>query len=269
MSHVAPVEPGGNTLSGAAYDVFAPFYDSLTRDADYEWWWSALMPLAEAAGLSGRRALDVACGTGKSLAPLLEAGWSAVGVDISAPMLDLARRKLGPDVPLLQRDMCDLPVLGVFDLICSLNDSVNYLLEQEQLVAAFKGFRRNLAPGGVVLFDVNTIGMYRVYGALVRQEPSRVLIVEGIADGEVEPGGVFRTDFVVLEQREGFFWTIERSPHFQRHHPDADIRAAMLEAGLEFVGAHGQTYKTITPTVDEDTDEKVVYVARAPTDGRR
>lgn len=267
MSYVLPVGADAVAPPGAAYDAFAPFYDSLTRDADYDWWWSALLPLAEAAGLSGHRVLDVACGTGKSLEPLLGAGWSGVGIDRSAPMLAEARRKLGPDVPLLRHDMRDLPQLGQFDLVCSLNDSINYLTEPEQLVAAFAGFRRNLAPGGVALFDVNTIGTYRLYGALVRQEPGRILLVEGIPGRPVEPGGTFRTDFVVLEQRDGFLWTIHRTPDVQRHHPSTDIHTALSAAGLELVGAYGQTHKTITSTADEDHDEKIVYVARAPRDG--
>jgi SAM-dependent methyltransferase len=263
MSHVAPIGTESDAPSRAAYDAFAPFYDVLTQDADHAWWWSALMPLAKVAGLAGHRVLDVACGTGNSLVPLLADGWSAVGVDVSERMLDEARRKLGPDVALLQHDMSDLPTLGAFDMVCSLNDAIDYVLDEQQLVETFLGFRRNLAPGGVALFDVNTIATFRRFGALVRQEPGRVLIVEGIGDQPVEHGALLRTDFVVLEQRDGFSWSIRRTPSFQRHHPDAQVRAALREAGLELVGTYGQTYKTITPVVDEDRDEKVIYVARA------
>lgn len=252
-----------DAVAAAAYDAFAPFFDSLTEHADFEWWWSALLPLAEQAGLAGRRVLDVGCGTGASLKPLLADGWDGVGVDVSAGMLDEARRKLGPDVDLLCHDMRRLPALGEFDLVCSLNDAVNYVLNHDQLVEVFAGFRRNLAPGGVVLFDVNTLWMYRNYGVLVRQEPGRVLAIEGMADGEFAAGSVFRADFVVLEQRKGYFWSIARIPNLQRHHPDAEIRSALHAAGLELLGAHGQTDMTITPAFDDDRDEKVVYVARA------
>jgi SAM-dependent methyltransferase len=251
-------------LAVSAYDAFAPFYDVLTKDADYDWWWSALLPLAEAAGVTGRRVLDVACGTGKSLEPLLAAGWSGVGVDASSGMLELARAKLGQEVPLLEHDMRDLPALGEFDLICALNDSINYLLDEQELIDTFRGFRRNLAPGGVVVFDVNTIGMYRNYEVLVQQEPGRVLVVEGNGRPDFEQGALMRADFTVLEQRNGFFWTRRSSPHFQRHHPDADLRRAMDAAGLELFGTYGQTGKTITDTLDELNDEKAVYVARVP-----
>jgi hypothetical protein len=59
-------------------------------------------------------------------------------------------------------------------------------------------------------------------------------------------------------------WTRRSSPHFQRHHPDADLRRALAAAGLELVGAYGLTYKTIADVVDELRDEKAIYVARVP-----
>lgn len=250
--------------AAAAYDVFAAFYDDFTEHQDYDWWWSALLPLAEAAGLPGTRVLDVACGTGKSLGPLLARGWSAVGTDASGAMLAQARRKLGPDVPLVEHDMRDLPLLGSFDLISCLNDALNNVRDEQQLVATFAGFRRNLAPGGVVVFDVNTIRTFRTYGALVVQEPGRVLIAEGRdGDGEFEPGALLRVDFTMLERGDDHAWSSAHSSHLQRHHPDADVRRALAAAGLEFVAVHGQLMFDIGE-LDELRDEKAVYVARAP-----
>jgi 18S rRNA (guanine1575-N7)-methyltransferase len=47
----------------------------------------------ELLGLSEGRILDVGCGTGFSLAILEDRGFDAVGIDISQPMLDIAKRK--------------------------------------------------------------------------------------------------------------------------------------------------------------------------------
>ncbi len=252
-------------LVTAAYDAFAPFYDMLTRDADHDWWWSALLPLAEAAGLPGTRVLDVACGTGRSLAPLVACGWSVMGVDASAGMLAQARARLGPAVPLSEGDMRELPRLGGFDLVCALNDAVNYLLGERQLADAFAGFRRNLVPGGVVVFDVSTLATFRDPAVLVQQDPGRVVLVDHDAGPTLPPGALVRSEFIVMEQRDGFLWNCRRNPHFQRHHPDAEIRRALTTADLELVATYGQTGKTITPGADESTDERVVYVARAAT----
>lgn len=252
--------------AAVAFDAFASCYDAFAEHQDYEWWWSALLPLAEAAGLSGRRVLDVACGTGKSLEPLLARGWPGVGVDASSGMLTQARRKLGPEVSLVEHDMRDLPVLGEFDLVSCLNDAVNDIHDERQLIETFEGFRRNLAPGGVVVFDVNTLGTFRSYAALVKQEPDRVLILEGHGSDHLPEGALLQVDFVVLERGGEFFWTCSRSSHFQRHHPDAEVRRALRAAGLELADVYGQTMFTIGP-LDELKDEKAVYVARLPRAG--
>lgn len=251
----------------AAYDAFAPFYDTLTVHQDYHWWWSALLPLAEAAGLRGRRVLDVACGTGKSLGPLVARGWSAVGVDASRGMLAQAGSKLGSSVPLLVHDMRELPVLGEYDLVCSLNDAVNNVLDDHQLVETFRGFRRNLAPGGVVVFDLDTLATFRGYGdsVLAHQEPDRILIVEGADASALEPGGILRLDFVVLERRELFLWTTTRTSHHQRHHPEAQVRRALAAADLELVEVRGQIGFRLDEAMDDLVHEKAVYVARATT----
>jgi ubiquinone/menaquinone biosynthesis C-methylase UbiE len=252
--------------AAAAFDAFASNYDVFTEHQDYEWWWSALLPLAEAAGLSGSRVLDVACGTGKSLGPLVARGWSAVGVDASSGMLAEARRKFGSEVTLVEHDMRDLPVLGEFDLVCCLNDAVNDIHDEQQLLETFTGFRRNLVPGGVVVFDVNTIATFRSYAAFVHQEPGRVLVVEGHSGDDLREGALLQVDFVVYERGGEYFWTCNRSSHFQRHHPDAEVRRALRTAGLELAGAYGQTVRTVG-ALDELRDEKAVYVARAPRVG--
>src|SRR5919112_1807986 len=88
-----------------AYRGLAPFYDA---------WTSHLERRARRFGVSGRRLLDVACGTGKSFLPLLERGYEVTGCDISPEMLAEARAK-APGVVLEEADMRELPKLGEFD----------------------------------------------------------------------------------------------------------------------------------------------------------
>lgn len=259
---VAKLEAAARTT--VAYDAFAPFYDILARDQDHEWWWSELVPLAVAAGLrdGAVRALDVACGTGKSTAPLVARGWDVVGVDVSDGMLAEARRTLGSSVPLLRHDMRELPTFGSFDLVASLNDAINNLLDTRQLLDAFAGFRRNLAPDGVLVFDVNTLGGFRGFDTLVQQDPGRIVMFESDAGPDFAPSATLSASFVVLEQRTGFLWSSRRCPHFQRHFTDTEIRDALTAAGLQLHGVYGLTYDTITPQVDDLAHEKAIYVAR-------
>src|SRR5215211_9378721 len=118
-----------------AYERLAPFYDELTREHNYEPWTSALEDAARRFGVSGRRLLDVACGTGKSFLPFLRRGYAVTACDLSVEMAAIAAAK-APGADVLVADVRTLERLGSFDLITWLDDSVNYLLDQDELEAA-------------------------------------------------------------------------------------------------------------------------------------
>ena len=86
--------------------------------------------------------------------------------------------------------MRSLPELGEFDLVWSVADAVNYLHSHAELVAAFEGFRRNLAPGGVVVFDVDTLGTFRaLYSSLmVIPAGDRAVVFEGRGTEPIDEG---------------------------------------------------------------------------------
>ena len=119
LAITAPADP---------YDRLAPAYDVLSAGYDHERWLTELLALLSEHGLRGRRVLDVGCGTGKSVVPLLRRGFAVTGVDRSAGMLEVARARLGDDVELVRADMRELPCLGAFDLVACLDDGVNHLL---------------------------------------------------------------------------------------------------------------------------------------------
>ena len=123
----------------SAYEGLAPFYDELTAAYDYESWLDGLEALALEHGLAGRRLLDVACGTGKSFLPMLRRGYEVTACDLSPAMVELAREKGGGAADVLVADMRELPVLGEFDLVTCLDDSLNYLLEGGEMASAIRG----------------------------------------------------------------------------------------------------------------------------------
>ena len=83
------------------------------------------------------------------------------------------------------------PVLGAFDLVWSVADGFNCLLDERELEAAFAGCARNLAPGGVVVFDVDTLAASgRLYSSLlVAPSADGVLIFDGQAAPSSSPAG--------------------------------------------------------------------------------
>lgn len=256
----------GDDHASIAYDVLAPVYDLLTGGHDHGVWAAQLESFAQAAGLSGRRLLDIGCGTGSSALPMLERGYAVTGVDVSAEMLAHAREKLGPHVRLELADMRTLPTFGAFDLIWSVADGVNCLLDVDELEAAFAGLRRNLAPGGVVVFDVDTLASFRtLYSSLIVVPGADGLVLfDGQADRDLAPDCA--ASAVVEHLRPAAdppWWTRSRALHRQRHHSRATLERALYAAGLECVAVWGTDGRGgSTPALDELTHNKAVYVAR-------
>jgi SAM-dependent methyltransferase len=248
------------------YDAFAPYYDDFTAHHDYAGWTSTLERLARAAGLRGRRLLDVACGTGKSFLPFLDRGYAVTACDLSPAMAAIAARKAAGRARVEVHDMRSLPRLGAFDLVCCLDDGVNYLHDDDELVAAFASMRRNLARGGVLVFDANTLAAYRTFfaSAVVLQEEGRVLVWDGRTPATLEPGGAAEAELLALERGDGEWWRRTRSLHRQRHHPETTVRAALRTAGFAWLITYGmQVDGTVTDGFEELANSKAVYIARA------
>jgi len=249
----------------AAYDLLAPLYDRFTEGHDLATWTGELERLARRAGLSDRRVLDVGCGTGGSAEPMLARGYDVVGIDVSDGMLSAARQRLGPDVRLERADMRALPAFGHFDLVWSVGDAVNCLLSEADLVDAFAGFARNLAPGGVVVFDVQTLVSFRaLYSSLlVAHDADGVVIFEGRAHSDLAAGSVAEAQVDRLQPEMRPFWSRTRALHRQRHHPRDRLEAALAAAGLRCAAVWGTDAAGASEQpLDELRHNKAVYIAQ-------
>jgi SAM-dependent methyltransferase len=256
------VQPGGQWAE-QAYEAVAPVYDDFTAHHDYELWLGNLLPKVSSHGLSGRRLLDVGCGTGKSFLPMLERGWEVTACDISPSMLELARAKAGGAAQLSVADMRKLPRFGEFDLVWALDDAINYLLSGEELGEALSGMRANLAPGGLLMFDVNTLQTYRTFFAEEQrvERGGRQLVWRGQGSPDVAPASVNEARFEIGAADGGS--EIEAHVHHQRHFPEAEVLGRLEEARLECLDVYGHGFDAVPKQpVDELVHSKVVYIAR-------
>lgn len=254
--------PGYETRE--AYDAIAPAYDLLTGGYDHERWLFALENLAEKHGLCGRRLLDVACGTGASFVPLLARGYDVTAVDISPQMLERARRK-APQARLHLADMRQLPDLGRFDLVTCLDDALNYILDEAEFQAVLRGFAENLAPGGIALWDLNTLAQYHGQFASdqVINQPDLYIGWKGQSGTPaVGPGECVEIQIDVFSRSADDAWQRAVSVHRQRHWPQAEVERLAHQAGLKIVDVRGQRPGAIIDgALDELTHIKAIYLA--------
>jgi SAM-dependent methyltransferase len=262
--NIATAAEAGPRGAEIAYEAIAPVYDEFTAHHDYDLWLGNLMPELKRCGLRGNRLLDVGCGTGKSFIWMLERDWEVTACDISPSMVELARAKVGDAARLSVADMRELPVFGEFDLVWCLDDAVNYLLSADELERALAGMRRNLAPGGLLMFDVNLLGAYRGFFAEthVVESEGRQLLWQGRASADTPPGSICEASFEVLDA-DGRR-VIDAELHRQRHFPQAELLEVMERAGLECLDVFGHSIDAVLKQpVDELAHVKAVFIARA------
>jgi SAM-dependent methyltransferase len=263
-----PLESGEAALS--AYEALAPAYDEFTAGYGHERWLRVLERLALEHGLAGRRALDVACGTGKSFAPLLSRGYEVTACDISPSMVREAAVRLGNPARAFVADMRSLPAFARFDLVTCLDDAVNYLLEPEDLEAALASMRAALRPGGMVVFDTNTLHTYRTTFATdaVSESDGRLFCWRGESDAESEPGELHGATIEVFTRTHDGCWTRATSHHRQRHHTRDAVQGALARAGLALRAVRGQSPGArLSVDPDEERHSKLVFLAQRRREG--
>jgi SAM-dependent methyltransferase len=243
------------------FAAFAQFYDAYTAHPGYAGWVRGLVRLADAPG---RRALDLGCGTGNSTLPLLDLGYSVLGCDASPGMLELARVKTAGRARFAECDAAALPRLGEFDLVLCANDVVNYLLTGDEVQAMLRGVRANLAPGGVLVFDANTLATFRTTFSTSHERVAGGFSFtwSGLGSPDIAPGGTAVAEISVARGDT----VLDTSLHTQRHHPHGELVSALRAAGLELaavLGQHADGRRDLD--VDDSRHLKAVYVARRPS----
>jgi SAM-dependent methyltransferase len=263
---VTTVEGTGGEWAQRTYEAMAPVYDDFTAHHEYDLWIADLLKLLERRDLQGKRLLDVGCGTGKSFLEMLPRDWEVTACDISSAMLERAREKVGERVKFAVADMLELPEFGEFDLVWALDDAVNYLLSPEELERALTRMRANLAPTGLLLFDVNALPAYRTFfaGTEIVERGERRLVWRGLAAPDVAPGSICESRLEILPE-EGEPVDVEAPVlvHRQRHFQEEEVLAALRGAGLECLDVYGHGLDGIPrQPLDESTHTKAIYVAR-------
>ena len=250
-------------LAYEAYEATAAVYDAFTSHHRHDLWTDMQERLLRPHGLPERgRLLDVGCGTGKSFEPWQARGWSVVACDASPAMLAHAAAKAGPRTETLVADARDLPALGAFDLVAMTDDVVNYLAPSEH-AAAFAGVRRNLAPDGLFVFDLNTLLSYRTFFAEteVCEAGEGFVVWQGRATTGFAAGGVADAILDAFVPAGDGRWARRRALHRQHHHPIDDVATRLSEAGLRVCSVHGADDDCVTGPLDELHHGKAVVVA--------
>ncbi|RJL20689.1 class I SAM-dependent DNA methyltransferase [Bailinhaonella thermotolerans] len=250
----------------AAYDAIAGRYDELNARMDTSGLADRFAEAIARHGPGGRRLLDAGCGTGRSSVAFRERGFEVTGYDLSPAMVALARRRPGAEgIPFLTGGLEDPPPgLTGFDAVACVDLPMAYLTGEDGLRRALEAARRRLREGGVVVFDLNTIGYYRrTFGTPAVADQGDRFVTRFAVSPRIEPDSVVVTQFDLFE-RTGERWERVSMRHVQRHRSGRAVREAAEAAGLRVVAAHGLAGTELRDPPDEDEHDRVLYVARRP-----
>jgi SAM-dependent methyltransferase len=135
------------------YDRIARFYDiDMAQNMQFDDVGFYVRLAAQARG----PVLELGCGNGRILLPLLRAGLDATGVDDSAGMLAELRRKAAAQnvaAKVTKMDVRDLDLRLRFALILCPYSLVTYVTEDRDLERLLRGVREHLRPDGRFIVD--------------------------------------------------------------------------------------------------------------------
>lgn len=180
--------------------------------------------------------LDLGCGTGTLTELLYRRGYDMIGVDNSEAMLQIAERKRaesGSEILYLLQDMRELDLYSTIGTVVSVCDSLNYILEESELLEVFRLVENYLYPGGLFIFDFNTVYKYcEVIGdtTIAENREDCSFIWENFYDPESELNEYDVTVFV-QEPDERFRRFTET--HVQRGYTPEQMRRLVEQAGMQ------------------------------------
>jgi SAM-dependent methyltransferase len=137
------------------YAAEARIYDSLSAGLTTE----DLPFYLDSAKISGGPVLELACGTGRILVPVLAALGAGAGVDASPSMIDQARQKaqalgLADNIRLEVDDIRTVDLRERYPLVMIPYSSLFQLATEDDLITTLRCAKRHLAPDGKVVTDV-------------------------------------------------------------------------------------------------------------------
>ena len=246
----------------SCYEALASSYDALTEDVGYEKRADFLEKLFRRSRIPVKVVLDLACGTGTMTWLLTGRGYELIGVDGSEEMLAAAMSKGGTvqGVPpiFLHQSMPQLDLYGTVDAAICCLDSLNYLTDPADVRRTFRRLHLFVAPGGVLVFDVNTVAkLAALDGQVFLDETEDAYCVWRADFSKRSQICSYYMDIFQLDPASGQ-WERGVELHRERAYSVEQLTEMLQRAGFRDIRVYGDK-KLRAPAADE---QRIFFVAR-------
>jgi len=280
-----------------AYTGFAEVYDIFMDNIPYEQWAKYVIKLLGNNGVNAQienpSIVDLGCGTGTFTKILSDAGFQMIGIDNSQEMLMIASSKKeeieeieeieeseeseeceeieeyeesevsqgyqnSDSIVYTLQDMRDFAVPYPVAAIVSVCDSMNYIIEEEELSEVFKCVKEALDENGVFIFDMKTQHFYRdILGesTIAENRENAAFIWENYYYEEESINEYEMTIFI--EEEKGLFRKYEET-HIQRGYTIEEVKVSLAVSGLEIVNI----YDAFTQNPPTKNSERIYFVVK-------
>lgn len=222
------------------YEDFALVYDRFMDETPYEEWCQFVVGRLKQDQITDGILLDLGCGTGSMTELLAKQGYDMIGVDLSDSMLDIAmekRAQSGHNILYLQQDMREFELYGTVRAVICLCDSLNYLLEEDDLLTTFKLVNNYLDPNGLFIFDFNTVYKYETVigdSTIAENREDCSFIWENYYYPEE---CINEYDVTVFVEEEEDLYRKFTETHYQRGYTLAEMEELVTKAGMSIIEA--------------------------------
>ena len=243
------------------YASLAPVYDALGMASFAETYTPLLLDYAQSHDWTGRRAVDLGCGTGASVHWMANRGYNITGIDLSPSMLKAAQTAItgsGIGFQLYEGDIRSLSNLHDIDLALAL-DVLNELNNLRDLEAMFASVARILAADKLFIFDLHTIeGLALRTGesGVIRDTEDLTVFANHRFDYDRQAS---TSDYIIF-QRNDPGWQRQRATRTLRGFAIQVVTALLQRAGFGIMAVLNTRLEMLDPAAMRDP--RVIFLAR-------
>ncbi|MFC2071583.1 class I SAM-dependent DNA methyltransferase [Chloroflexota bacterium] len=203
--------------------------------------------------------LDLCCGTGQLAQALIARGHQVTGLDRSEEMLRFAREN-APAGEFIVDDARSFKLPAVYHAVVSTFDSLNHIMNPEELTDVFGNVYAALRQGGLFLFDLNMEAGYRIcwndnFGIV---EDDHVCVVRTSYWPEERTAQYDATIFYL----EGG-WQRSDVTLLQKCHSEAEVRSALEVTGFTQIQVYAYNEQLALEVLTGEA-ERAFFVCRKP-----
>lgn len=242
------------------YTDFASLYDELMDDVDYKSWYLYIESIFKKFKKNPKKLLEMACGTGNLSYYLAKNGYDLTCFDLSLEMLSIADSKLNEfkNIRFLNQNMIDFNIGEEYDAVISICDSINYILDETNLLKTFKNVKKHLNKDGIFIFDINSyhkLSHIIGFNTFVEEKEHLYYIWQNYFDKNANIAEFYLTFFVQGKDNKYIKFNEE---HLQRAYKiDEIIKMLELASFTEIKFFDGITFEKAN-----DKCERITFVAQ-------